>query len=39
MNQSRFSEPSEEDFRIKRMNQVFYVIVGAAFLLIVYYLW
>jgi len=35
----RVKEPSEDDLRIKKMNQVFYFAVGAAILLIIYYLW
>lgn len=35
----RVKEPSEDDLRVKKMNQVFYFAVGAAVLLIIYYLW
>lgn len=31
--------PSEDDLRIKKMNQVFYFAIGAAILLIIYFLW
>lgn len=38
MHPGKFREQTEDDIRVKKMNQIFYFAIGAAILLIVYFL-